>query len=255
MFLFNLKRNNVYEKNKIDKSKREFLCSWCYLLHSIGPLVCSCLFCDKNRFSKEAILRCPIVGKHLKRSGTAKFLAYPVSPNRGTLSAVQAIDDVLVKMKEVPEDLTFVVEGNPIYLLAQHFFAQQGIRFDVTQVIGLTNEDPVSTAFRPLKQTIERLNRTFKGNYRSTHGFGSEKGSVSYVTLFVFLRPHASLEGKVPVVNPALSGLLCHAFFCSLRPCYTQNKPLACLSRAIAVAFHHKRTRRTPFNHSFSYNF
>ncbi len=79
------------------------------------------------------------------------------------------------------------------------------------QVIGLTNEDPVSTEYRQLKQIIERLNRTFKGNYRSTHGFGSEQGSVSYVTLFVayfnFLRPHSTLEGKVPVVNPELNGL------------------------------------------------
>lgn len=139
------------------------------------------------------------------------ILSYPVSPNRDTLTAIHAIDEVLVKMKEIPEDLTFVVDGNPIYLLAQHFFAQHDIQFDVKQVIGLTNEDPVSTEFRPLKQVIERLNRTFKGNYRSTHGFGSEHGSVSYVTLFVayfnFLRPHASLEGKVPVVNPSLSGL------------------------------------------------
>ncbi|MBL4953702.1 DDE-type integrase/transposase/recombinase [Neobacillus sp. YIM B02564] len=104
--------------------------------------------------------------------------------------------------------LTFVVDGNPIYLLAQHFFAQHDIHFDIKQVIGLTNEDPVSTEYRPLKQVIERLNRTFKGNYRSTHGFGSEHGSVSFVTLFVayfnFLRPHAALEGKVPVVNPEL---------------------------------------------------
>jgi putative transposase len=136
------------------------------------------------------------------------ILSYPVSPNRDTASAVQAIDEVLIKMKEIPEDLTFVVDGNPIYLLAQHFFAEQGISFDVQQVIGLTNEDPVSEELRPLKQIIERLNRMFKGNYRSTHGFGSETGSVSYVTLFVayfnFLRPHASLEGKVPVLLPEL---------------------------------------------------
>ncbi len=139
------------------------------------------------------------------------ILSYPVSANRDTASAIRAIDEVLVKMKEIPKDLTFVVDGNPIYLLAQHFFAQHDISFDVKQVIGLTNEDPVSTEYRPLKQIIERLNRTFKGNYRSTHGFGSEKGSVSFVTLFVayfnFLRPHASLEGKVPVVNPQLQGL------------------------------------------------
>lgn len=139
------------------------------------------------------------------------ILSYPVSPNRDTATAIKAINDVLLKFKEIPEDLSFVVDGNPIYLLAQHFFAQHDISFDVTQVIGLTNEDPVSTQYRPLKQVIERLNRTFKGNYKSTHGFGSAKGSVSYVTLFVayfnFLRPHATLEGRVPVVNPDLEKL------------------------------------------------
>ena len=136
------------------------------------------------------------------------ILSYPVSPNRDTATAIRAIDDVLMKFKEIPEDLSFVVDGNPIYLLAQHFFAQHDVQFDIKQVIGLTNEDPVSTEYRPLKQVIERLNRTFKGNYKSTHGFGSEEGSVSFVTLFVayfnFLRPHAALEGKVPVLNPEL---------------------------------------------------
>ncbi|MBL5774981.1 DDE-type integrase/transposase/recombinase, partial [Bacillus sporothermodurans] len=124
------------------------------------------------------------------------ILSYRVSPNRDTASAIQAINDVLLKMEEIPENLTFVVDGNPIYLLAQHFFAQNDISFDVKQVIGLTNEDPISTEYRPLKQIIERLNRTFKGNYRSTQGFGSDHGSVSFVTLFAayfnFLRPHAS---------------------------------------------------------------
>lgn len=87
-----------------------------------------------------------------------------MSPNRDTPSAIKAIDEVLLKFKEIPKELTFVVDGNPIYLLAQHFFAQHGINFDVKQVIGLTNEDPVSTEYRPMKQVIERLNRTFKGN-------------------------------------------------------------------------------------------
>jgi transposase-like protein len=141
---------------------------------------------------------------------TAKkiILSYPVSSNRDTLTAIKAIDAVLAKMKEIPEDLTFIVDGNPIYLLAQHFFAQSGISFDIKQVIGLTNEDPVSAEYRPLKQVIERLNRTFKGNYRATHGFGSHEGSVTFVTLFVayfnFLRPHAALEGRVPVLLPEL---------------------------------------------------
>src|SRR5690625_64258 len=136
------------------------------------------------------------------------ILSYHASPNRNTPSAIKAIGDVLTKLKEIPEDLMFVVDGNPIYILAQHYFAQHGIDFDVHRVIGLTNDDPVSEEHRPLKQIIERLNRTFKGNYRATTGFGSQAGSVSYVTLFTayfnFLRPHASLENQVPVISPEL---------------------------------------------------
>ena len=136
------------------------------------------------------------------------ILSYRTSPNRDTFSAIRALDDMFRKMKTIPENLNIVVDGNPIYLLAQQFFAQHNIHFDVTRVIGLTNEDSVSTEYRPLKQIVERLNRTFKGNYRATHGFGSEDGSVSHVTLFVayfnFLRPHSSLEGRVPVIVPEL---------------------------------------------------
>jgi putative transposase len=139
------------------------------------------------------------------------ILSYPVSPNRDTFTAIKALDDVLCKLEGIPDDLTFVVDGNPIYVLAQHYFAQHGIHFDVNQVIGLTNEDPVSKEYRPLKQTIERLNRTFKGNYKPTHGFGSEDGSVTFVTLFVayfnFLRPHSALEKRTPVIIPELEEL------------------------------------------------
>ncbi|MCF6094018.1 DDE-type integrase/transposase/recombinase [Microaerobacter geothermalis] len=139
------------------------------------------------------------------------ILSYPVSPKRDTLAAIKALDQVLQKFNEIPQDLTFVVDGNPIYILAQHYFAQHGIHFDIHKVIGLTNEDPVSTEYRPLKQIIERLNRTFKGDYRQTYGFGSQEGSVTFVTLFVtyfnFLRPHAALEGKVPVTIPELAAL------------------------------------------------
>jgi transposase-like protein len=139
------------------------------------------------------------------------ILSYHVSPNRDTLSAIKAMDDVLSKLRSIPDDLSFVVDGNPIYVLAQHYFAQHGIHLDINQVIGLTNEDPVSAEHRPLKQIIERLNRTFKGNYRSTHGFKSNDGSVAFTTLFAayfnFLRPHASLEKRVPVIIPELDDL------------------------------------------------
>ena len=139
------------------------------------------------------------------------ILSYHVSPNRDTPAAIKAINDVLTKMDTIPDNLNFVVDGNPIYLLAKHYFYQQGIDFDITQVIGLTNDDPVSEANRPLKQIIERLNRTFKKSYRSRCGFKSSKGSVSYVNLFAayfnFLRPHSALEKKVPVTVPQLINL------------------------------------------------
>lgn len=132
------------------------------------------------------------------------ILAHPISSNRDTELAIHAINDVLTKMQEIPEDLTFVVDGNPIYPLAQHFFAEHGIHFAIKQVIGLSNKDEVSAEYRPLKQIIERLNRTFKSGYRGTFGFGSHKGANSFTTLFVaffnFLRPHASLENRVPVI-------------------------------------------------------
>jgi len=140
------------------------------------------------------------------------ILSYRISPNRDTLSAIKALDDVLKKMDSIPDDLSFVVDGNPIYVLAQHFFAQNGIYFDINQVIGLTNKDKVSKEHRPLKQIVERLNRTFKREYKTKYGFKSSAGSESFTILFVayfnFLRPHSALEKKVPVVIPELDNSL-----------------------------------------------
>ena len=66
--------------------------------------------------------------------------------------------------------------------------------FDVTQVIGLSNDDTVSKEFRWVKQVVERLNRTFKSSYRVTCGYGTEDGALYGVSLWVayynFLRPH-----------------------------------------------------------------
>lgn len=139
------------------------------------------------------------------------ILSYPVSANRDVKAAIYALDEALSKFDKLPEDLTLIFDGNPIYMIAQHYFAQHGIHFDTKQVIGLTNDDPISKEYRPLKQIIERLNRTFRGNYRPTNGFNNYAGSVSFVTLFVayfnFLRPHSSLEGKVPVVLEELKDL------------------------------------------------
>lgn len=137
------------------------------------------------------------------------ILSHRYSPSRDTETAIRAFYDVLRRFDTIPDHLNLIVDGNPIYKLAQIFYAQHDIHFDVTQVIGLTNKDEVSKEYRPLKQIIERLNRTFKGNYKPLGGFGSDSGAIAQVVLFTtyfnFLRPHSSLEkGAVPVQLPEL---------------------------------------------------
>ena len=52
----------------------------------------------------------------------------------------------------------------------------------------------VSKEFRPFKQLIERLNRTYKASYRPTNGFDNINGANYDLALWVaynnFLRPH-----------------------------------------------------------------
>jgi putative transposase len=132
--------------------------------------------------------------------------SYSIFRNRDGVSAIKAIYSTLSKFKELPEDLLLIFDGNPIYILAQHFFAQHGIHFDIKQVIGLTNKDEVSEEYRWLKQIIERLNRTFKGVYKGKNGFNSFVKANEFMTLFAaffnFLRRHSALDYNVPVNIP-----------------------------------------------------
>ena len=135
------------------------------------------------------------------------ILSQQISKHRDTELAIKAIYDVIKHHHhELPEDFNIIVDGNPIYKLAQHYFAEHDYSFDVTHVIGLTNEDEVSALYRPLKQSIERLNRTYKGHYRGKHGFKTLNGARAHVALFTacfnFLRPHQGLKNKVPVPFP-----------------------------------------------------
>lgn len=61
-------------------------------------------------------------------------------------------------------------------------------------MIGLTNQDVVSKEFRPLKQRIERWNRTYKASYCPTNGFDNIDSAnydlALWVAYYNFLRPH-----------------------------------------------------------------
>jgi len=98
------------------------------------------------------------------------ILGYRVSHSRDVGPCILAMRMAFGKFKEFPgKALKFISDGYTAYLLAMQQFALNGIHFDVTQVIGLTNDDPVSSEYRWLKQIIERLNRTFKFSYKVTN--------------------------------------------------------------------------------------
>ena len=123
------------------------------------------------------------------------ILGYQASFSRDTGPCILTMRMAFDKYKVFPgKALKFVADGYTAYKLAEQQFKLNNMDFDVIQVIGLTNSDPISTEYRWLKQIIERLNRTFKFSYRVTNGFGSEEGSNTHLALFVayynFLRPH-----------------------------------------------------------------
>lgn len=125
------------------------------------------------------------------------IIGYQVSDNRGVGPCIMAMRMAFRHFQELPKGFRFIADGYSAYpLAAQQFFREFGDRFKfhITQVIGLTNDDAVSKEFRPFKQMIERLNRTYKSSYRKTNGFDSINGAnydlALWVAYYNFLRPH-----------------------------------------------------------------
>lgn len=125
------------------------------------------------------------------------ILGYRVSSQRTVGPCILAMRMALKCFKKLPAAFRFIADGYSAYVLAaQQFYLNYGkdFDFDITQVIGLANEDAVSAEFRPAKQIVERLNRTYKSSYRSTCGYDNFDGANYSVALWVayynFLRPH-----------------------------------------------------------------
>lgn len=134
---------------------------------------------------------------------TKIITSYTIYRVRDTECACKSIYECLCHYQEIPEDLTLITDGNPIYNGAQVFFDINGIRFDLHQVIGVKNLDEESQKYRPYKQIEERLNRTYKQNYHGTNGYDRLEGANVYMVLFVcffnFLRRHSTLKYRTPV--------------------------------------------------------
>lgn len=144
-------------------------------------------------------------------SRSLKITAYHVADSRETLPAIIAMNEA-IRTADANQVVILVTDGNPSYPAGLHYLNEQrDTSVAHKKVIGLQNLDSESEAYRPYKELIERLNRTFKHHIRPSHGFNSMNGAVALVTLFVthynFLRQHTSLKWRVPIPVKELEGI------------------------------------------------
>lgn len=129
--------------------------------------------------------------------------SWKIYDHRDTKNAVESILMSINKYNKIPEDLLIITDANPIYNAAQIFLEMNNIKFNLQQVVGVSNKDEISVKYRPYKQIEERLNRTYKQNYYGTNGYQTLTSAnvymILYVTFFNFLRRHSSLDFNTPV--------------------------------------------------------
>ena len=131
---------------------------------------------------------------------------YNLSTHRDTVPALATLHNAYGPPSEKQRSSTLVADGLSSYDAAVMAY-NQGLEKPVLKrktVIGLENCDDESREFRPFKQIVERLNRTYKFHTRPRAGFKSFDGAVSLTTLFVafynFMRPHSFWKKPHPPV-------------------------------------------------------
>lgn len=147
-------------------------------------------------------------------SATHAINAFNVSDNRGMEPALAFLYQAFGKPEEnASKTYDMVTDGNPSYGCAIQAYNQQLESPSIKgfKVIGLQNLDEESKEYRPFKQLVERLNRTYKFHTRPRTGFKSLEGATALTTLFVgfynFMRPHSSLKNRPPVELDCLKNI------------------------------------------------
>lgn len=140
-------------------------------------------------------------------AASRSILGYQVSDTRSVGPCILAMRMAFRGISKLPENFKFIADGYSAYPLAAMEFLRtfgNDFAFSITKVIGLTNEDAVSKEYRPFKQMVERLNRTYKASYRPTNGFDNLDGAnydlALWVAYYNFLRPHKHTNYQV--LNP-----------------------------------------------------
>ena len=144
---------------------------------------------------------------------TRAICGYNLSTDRGTVPALATLYDAYGAPRDnAGSRQTLTADGLPSYDSATMAYNQGLAEPKIIRktVVGLENRNAESKEFRPFKQIVERLNRTYKFHTRPRAGFKTFDGAVSLTTLFVayynFLRPHSALRRRTPVALDCLKG-------------------------------------------------
>ena len=145
------------------------------------------------------------------------IFGFNVSDNRGEKPAISVINQSLDARDVNQSPLVLIGDGNPSYDAAVNAINvdKNGIPLSLDKrkvirktVIGLKNTDEESTKYRPFKNLVERLNRTYRYHTRNRSGFKDMNSAMALTTLFVtyynFMRPHRSLKNNSPITIPEL---------------------------------------------------
>ena len=151
-------------------------------------------------------------------STSKAILGWNVTDNRSEKSAIAVLNQTLDSRSETGETLELIGDGNPSYDAAANAINtdKDGLPLPIDErkivrrtVIGLKNSDDESKLYRPFKNLIERLNRTYRYHTRSRSGFKDLNSAQALTTLFVayynFMRPHKSLKYSSPISIPELN--------------------------------------------------
>lgn len=146
-----------------------------------------------------------------KKVITSSHVAHTRDTRDGVIAMLEAM-----RTKKPDQIMKYITDGNPSYPAGIHYInslnndGNSKNNIQHYKVIGLQNLDEESAKYRPFKQIIERLNRTY--NYHNTaHGFKTMNGAVAFTTLFTtnynFIRPHSALNDNVPVPLDEINNL------------------------------------------------
>ncbi len=142
-----------------------------------------------------------------------RIFAYHLSESRETQHAIIAINEAL-RNRNIKKRITLITDGNPSYQAGLNYLKTNSdtqLKVTLRNVIGLQNIDKESTYFRPYKEMIERLNRTYKYHVKPGTGYATFNTAFAHLVLFVthynYLRPHMALNYSVPIDMQKISSL------------------------------------------------